>query len=184
MCDVCGKTFSSNFNLKRHIASKHSNLESEDTSTNDDQSSETAETVSNSTEAENSESNDDESSLDSTDIRSRSQNFFWRNILELAFKNMEDFPESVDELKNVDHFPIFIDSMRKFYKNHKFMQLALERSEIERKLNEYEEALVEKNFSNKDAKELTWDHLKFLFKRLIDRNLDIYNEELKNREDE
>ena len=40
---------------------------------------------------------------------------------------------------------------------------------------------MDKDFDDDDAEELAWEHMKFLFKRLIDNNEDIFEEEAEKR---
>jgi hypothetical protein len=120
--------------------------------------------------------------IDHDEIEQGNKNFSWREILSLAYSKLRQFSENSEELENFEYFPELVYLIRKYYNTYKFMQLALENSKIESKLIEYAESLVEKNFTDMDAKELAWDHLKFLFKRLIIRNQDIFNDELRNRE--
>jgi hypothetical protein len=165
------------------MQSKHEDTQSEQDSTiNDEEIDEaSSDTEKGSTASENTEVSDEE--IDPDEIEQGSKNFFWREILSLAYSKLRQFPGNAEELENFEYFQELVYLIRKYYKTHKFMQLALENSKIENKLSEYADSLVEKNFTDMDAKELAWDHLKFLFKRLIIRNQDIFNDELKNREE-
>jgi hypothetical protein len=133
--------------------------------------------------SEDSQSDDDDISADPAEnIEKGYKNPFWRFLLEHSYEIMEDFPENIEELKSFEYFNDFVDKLRKHYNLLKHLILSLQNSDIEDKLSEYEESLEEKNFSEEDAQELAWDHLKFLFKRLIDHNKDIFAKELDKRE--
>ena len=82
---------------------------------------------------------------------------------------MDEFPEQIQDLKSHKYFTELTDILKKFYDRHNFLDKSLNCSKIENKLYEYKDLLVDKGFSYKDAAEASWEHLKFLFKGLIER---------------
>lgn len=196
LCDVCGLAFYSMYNLKRHKHLKHSdNIESNTPSLEEDDKStivsdeSEVETDNKRTESggdSNSESSDED--YDETyfpeDVKTGNKNPFWVTILSAALKSMSTLPTNIEALMSSQYFPDLVDSIRDRYCYQKRLIHALDMSQIEEKMSKYEDQLIERNFSNADAKDLTWDHLKYLFKRLIERNEDIVQEELIRRGEE
>lgn len=187
MCTICGSAFSSVFNLKRHQNTKHAVESSEKDSIEEEEEEHTDADEDMESEAEtirtgDTDSSDDDESPTPDDLIVGNKSFFWRKILETAYKNMRDFPDTIEELKNFEYFPELVELMRKFHNMHDYMQLSLENSNIHDKLSKYQYTLEDKKINARDAKELAWDHLKFLFKHLIDRNPDLFDEEMQRRE--
>lgn len=178
-CEVCGKILATVFTLNRHMDLVHIKKDDEE------------ETMDSSTVGEEDEEDDMEDGINSEDDASEASegstgygSDFWTQALTWACQNMKTIPTSVDSLKNMEYFPQLMDLIRKYYDNHKFLQSSLENSDIENKMADYQEYLKEKIFEDEDAEELSWEHMKFLFKRLIDNNEDIFVNELRRRQDD
>ncbi len=109
-------------------------------------------------------------------------NEFWRQILRRAYDDMKDFPDQIDKMKWDEYYSAFIENLQKYYKAHKFLEKALRASRLEDKLintQEYYEREV--NCGEKEAAEVAWDSRKFLFRKLIDKNPDLFQNEIDKR---
>lgn len=174
ICEICGLTLASKYSYNRHMMVKHP-YNVPDNSTDQNDENDTSSVSSN-----NSETSEEYDEADHVDTGNR--NPFWRTILSVAYSKMDEIPENFDEMKNYKFFNELTDILKGLYEKQKFYDKCLGNSKIENKLNEYKELLSEKGFNDKDADEASWEHLKFLFKGLIDYNKDIFDAELENRD--
>ena len=179
-CEICGKTLASNYSYTRHKMTQHPNnlFHQKSYMSNEDMEDDTSSISTPPSDAN--ESSDEHDEVDHIDRGN--QNPFWRALLSNTYSEMNELPENFEELKTYKYFSELTDILKSFYDKHKFLSASLEKSKIEDKLYEYKELLVEKGFSYNDAAEASWEHLKFLFKSLIDGNKDLFEDEMKDRQ--
>jgi len=75
-----------------------------------------------------------------------------------------------------------MDLSKKFYDEQHYLIHALKESYLENEILAYNDWYIRKrNFDEDDALDLAWDNFKPLFKKLIDHNKDIFDDELHAR---
>lgn len=129
---------------------------------------------------------DDEGSVVSVqseeDIDEGWANPFWRLLLIEAYKNMKEIPETVDRVVTEPYLSNLNEQLRRFYDIHTFMTRAKNCSELETKISDtidyYESKL---DFDTDEAVDMAWQNRKFLFKKLILNNEEIFQAEWERR---
>lgn len=174
-CKICGKFLSTVYNLHRHENSIHSDVNSDVTNKQNDESKSDEETEKHESQSQS----EDEEELDQG-----YGNPFWRHVLQKVYGDMEHFPNSIDELKGNQYFSTFMELARKVYDEQHHLMYALKFSNLEISLTACKDWWIQKrNFDEDDALDLAWDNFKPLFKKLIDQNEDIFDDEFNERQE-
>lgn len=132
------------------------------------------------TEDENTE--EDEEYNDYKQLENDYTNPFWKYLLEVAYNRMNEFPETIQEMKSSEYFPELVDLIKKYYDYFCALHFSLSESCIEEKIVEYQTSLSRKGMDCEDAQELAWQNMRFLFKRLVDNNIDVFEKEAQRRD--
>lgn len=191
MCEDCGHNFVSKFSLDRHAFSKH-NLVNEETEDNEsernDSASENEENESERNDEDCVSENDDNQSNESsrTDLTNNEddpfRSEFWTYIIKGAYSTLDEFPENFSDVITGEAFTEMLAEIRNRYEIFLKVKEAYECDEIAKKLEKTIEYFQYKlDYEKDEAEENAWDSRKYLFKKLLTKNEDLYNEEYEER---
>jgi len=179
------KSFTTPFNCRRHESIFHQENKGDnndlDTDDEDEQDNDDSQAKSDCADAETGDDHTDDEQDADDDIDPGWYNQFWKFLIKETFDQMESFPHDFDHLLSPPYFENFMKHLAIQHKGFLFYNRARGQSELSNKIDETVEYFEDKlNHDKDEALQNAWKNREFQFKKLLQKNKDLFHEKLNN----